>query len=217
MPPPTAVPAPPVAVFDLDGTLVTGDTLLPFLVSYARRKGAWATLLWLPLALAARLCGAWSARALKQRLLVRFLGGEPAARVRAHADWFCRSWVATHLHPVGAARLREHQQAGHRVILLSASPSVYVPAVAAFLGIEEVVCTQVRMEGGACRGQIVGPNCKGRDKLALLQRHLRPAPGCRPAFAYGDSRADLPVLRWARQGLLVGRAGCRPIDPGPPP
>jgi HAD superfamily hydrolase (TIGR01490 family) len=210
----TAAPARPVAVFDLDGTLVTRDTLLPFLLSYARSRGRLWPLLYLPLALTAYLCGLWSARALKERLLVRFLGGEPASRVREHAEWFCRAWLPSHLHPVGLARLRRHQRQGHRVVLLSASPSVYVPEVAAFLGVEEVVCTRVRVQDGVCQGQLVGPNCKGADKLALLQKHLRTADTPGASFAYGDSRADLPVLGWVEQGFLVGRNGCHPIHAG---
>jgi phosphatidylglycerophosphatase C len=212
--PVTATPARPVAVFDLDGTLVTRDTLLPFLVSYARSQGRWRPLLWLPLALVAYLCGIWSARALKQRLLVRFLGGEPEERIRAHADWFCRSWVAAHLHPVGLARLRAHQAEGHRTILLSASPSLYVPAVAASLGIEEVICTRVRVPDGTGRELLVGPNCKGPQKLARLQQHFGETSAPRPSFAYGDSRADLPILRWVEQGFLVGRRGCHPVARG---
>jgi phosphatidylglycerophosphatase C len=204
-------------VFDLDGTLVTGDTLLPFLVSYARRRGSVRPLLALPLGLAARLCGVWSARQLKQWLLRRFLGGEPASRLRRHAEWFCRSWVASHLHPVGVARLREHQRAGHRLVLLSASPSLYVPAVAAFLGIEEVVCTRVRVEGGVCDGLLLGPNCKGPHKLSLLREYLGTAVAPRPSFAYGDSPADLHVLHWVGRGFLVGRRACRPVTPGGPP
>jgi phosphoserine phosphatase len=27
------------------------------------------------------------------------------------------------------------------------------------------------------------------------------------AYSYGDSKSDLPVLRWARHGFLVGRGG----------
>jgi phosphatidylglycerophosphatase C len=214
MPSQTATPAQAVAIFDLDGTLVAGDTLLPFLVSYARSRHSVLPFLLLPLGLALHLCGLWSARRLKEQLLTWFLGGEPMSRIRDHAAWFCRSWVASHLHPVGIARLREHQKAGHRIILLSASPSVYVPMIAAFLGIDEVVCTQVREDEGNCRGQVIGSNCKGAEKLSLLQGHLSSESPPRHSFAYGDSRADLFVLEWVEEGFLVGRKGCHPVTEG---
>jgi phosphatidylglycerophosphatase C len=104
-----------------------------------------------------------------------------------------------------AERLRHHQAAGHRVILLSASPDLYVPAVGRALGIAEVVSTRVAVAGGRCAGHIVGDNCKGENKLEALRRHLGgdvPPPG---SFAYGDSRSDLPVLRWVASGYLVRR------------
>jgi phosphatidylglycerophosphatase C len=111
--------------------------------------------------------------------------------------------VARRLRPEVVARLRGHLESGHRVILLSASPDLYVPAIGRSLGIDEVICTRVEKEDGVCRGQLDGANCKGDEKVAAVIRYLGQADSPAMSYAYGDSRHDLPILRWVRHGFLV--------------
>jgi len=204
---------PPLAVFDLDGTLVRGNSFLPFLVSYAwRRRRVWP-LLMLPLYLGLYACRILSDRAAKERVLISFLRGQSTASVDEHAGWFCGWWVRHKLNEEVIGRLREHQQAGHRVILLSASPDVYVPAIGAFLGIDEVVCTQVSADDERWDGAIIGVNCKGDAKIELLRQRLEPHAVPSRSYAYGDSRSDLPLLRWVSEGFLVKRGQLLPVRP----
>src|SRR5262249_49750282 len=147
-------PAPPagtpLAVFDLDGTLLRRDSFLPFLVTYALRRRRVRPLLVLPVVLALYVCRALSDRRAKERLLVAFLGGEDLGQVDEHAAWFCDRWVSRKWRPAVVERLREHQRQGHRVVLLSASPDVYVAAIGRLLGVEDVVATRVQAAGGRC-------------------------------------------------------------------
>ena len=133
----------PLAVFDLDGTLVTRDTFLPFLLSYARKRHRLRPFLTLPVYLALYACRLLSDRAAKQRVLISFLRGQSKSEIAEDAVRFARTWVPPRLRAEVVCRLREHQKSGHRVVLLSASPDVYVPAIARELGISEVVCTRV--------------------------------------------------------------------------
>jgi phosphatidylglycerophosphatase C len=194
---------PPLAIFDLDGTLVRGDSFLPFHISYAwRRRRVWP-LLTLPVYLSLYACRILSDRAAKERVLISFLRGQSSASVAEHARWFCSRWVQPKLNEEVIERLREHQEAGHRVILLSASPDVYVPAIGAFLGIGEVVCTRVALDADRWEGTIIGVNCKGDAKIDLLRRRLGPDAVPSRTYAYGDSHSDLPLLRWVSDGFLV--------------
>jgi phosphatidylglycerophosphatase C len=203
-----------LAVFDLDGTLVTRDSFLAFLLSYGRRYRRYLALALLPFDVSLYVARLISTRTLKQRVLRRFFKGQSWERIHDHARWFCEHWAATHLHPVGLQRLREHQQAGDRIILLTASPSLYVREVGRYLGINEVVCTEVRDTPGVCSGEIDGPNCKGADKVVKLTQYLGGAEAPPASYAYGDSKSDLPVLRWARHGFLVRKDGCREVTRG---
>jgi phosphatidylglycerophosphatase C len=196
-----------LAVFDLDGTLTVRDTFLPFLISYARKRRLVWPMFALPPSLGLYACRLLSDHAAKERVLKSFLRGREKRDVAEHAEWFARAWVPTRLRAAVLTRLREHQQAGHRVILLSASPDVYVPAIAHELGISEVICTQVSGTDITWDGSLVGANCKGVAKLDRLREYL----GCdrweAESFAYGDRPHDLMVLRWAGSGFLVSRRG----------
>ncbi len=203
--PPLADPTTPLAVFDFDGTLVRSDSFLPFLLSYGWRRRRFLALLTLPFYLALYALRILSDRAAKERVLIAFLRGQCSAAIAEHADRFCRNWVQRRLRPEVVARLREHQAAGHRVVLLSASPDVYVPAAANHLGISEVICTRVAVVNGRCDGALEGGNCKGPEKVAALRRYLGADSPPPASWAYGDSKSDLPVLNWVGEGWLVRR------------
>jgi phosphatidylglycerophosphatase C len=134
-----------------------------------------------------------------------FLRREPLHELAAYAQEFCSGWLCRRLRPPVLALLRQHQAAGHRVVLVSASPDLYVPQVAEYLGIFEWVCTCVSVENGICTGILAGPNCKGWYKVQLLQRHLGTATPPDLSYAYGDSPSDLPLLSWVRYGALIKR------------
>lgn len=200
-------PRPPLAVFDLDGTLVRGDSFLPFVVGYARAERRVRPLVTLPV-----WVGLYAARIIpdhraKQNVLVSSFRGQPRAAVAAYADRFVETWIRPRLHAPVFERLTEHRTAGHRVVLLSASPDLYVEAVGRALGIDEVLCTRVRGTADAWDGALDGPNCKGDEKLARLRGHLGADAWPAESFAYGDSKSDLPVLRWATHGFLVNKRG----------
>jgi phosphatidylglycerophosphatase C len=200
-----------LAIFDLDGTLLTRDSLGPFLAGYTVRRPRLGIVLLSPFLLLAYACRLISARTLKQCLLRGFLGGESEQAIQEHAERFCRSWVPRHCRAVALEKLRGHQAAGHRIILESASPSVYVPIIAAYLGIPEVVCTRVKNERGLCTGEIDGPNCKGEAKVTLLKEFLGRPQAPSESYSYGDSLSDLPLLRWVQHGFFLRKGVFEPV------
>jgi HAD superfamily hydrolase (TIGR01490 family) len=203
----------PLAVFDLDGTLLRGDSLLPFLLYCGRQSRQWTALaLFLPAVLLLYTVRIYSAHSAKQALLRRFLRGYSRDEVGQLAEGFANRWVERHTLEEGMERLRYHLSAGHRVLLLSASPDVYVPAIARRLGVVEVVCTRVGWEGEACRGDILGDNCKGEAKLRMLCEYLGQDRPPQESSGYGDSKSDLPVLRWLSSGHLLSCGAFRPVQ-----
>ena len=200
----------PVAVFDLDGTLVRRDTFLPFVFGYGWRRRRPGTML-IPIDLALYGSGVLPAGVAKGRVLRRVLRGETPAEVERAAEAFAEQWVPARLVPATAGRLEHHAGAGHRLILLTASPVAYAAAIARRLGIPEVIGTEVGFDGGRCTGAIVGENCRGPAKLARLQEYLGTEISPAGSFAYGDSRHDLPVLQWVAHGFLLRRGRFEPM------
>jgi HAD superfamily hydrolase (TIGR01490 family) len=203
----------PLAVFDLDGTLARGDTLLPFLFGYCRHHRWWTRRAGLAIDLTLYASRAVSARLAKERMIRRILGGERIEQVAGYAARFCREWLPSRTHQVGVAALRHHQRAGHRVALLSASPDVYVHAVAQWFEIPEVVCTRVARTTDRIDGSIIGDNCKGQAKVAMLTRYLCRETSPAESYGYADAQSDRPVLTWVRTGYWVGSEGSGALIP----
>lgn len=199
-----------VAIFDLDGTLTRRDTFLPFLYGYLRRhpRRGWRLIL-LPPALLTLLAAVPFGKVrrrdlrtrIKQAFLRTFLGDAPRTGVAEWGEMYAGRVVAEGLRPGCRAALREHQAAGHRVLLATASPDVYAVPLARRLGIEETVCSRIAWSDADRLSGFDGGNCRDREKL----RRVRALLGHDGAgvVAYSDSHADLPLLAWAERGVAV--------------
>jgi HAD superfamily hydrolase (TIGR01490 family) len=190
----------PVAVFDFDGTLTCCDTFLPFLRACCRRGRFWAGLLGLAPVVLVR---SRSRATLKELFVQRFLRGRSDRDLATCAERFCEQRMPALLNHAMMGRLRWHQREEHRVILLSASPGVYLRPWARRNGIAEVIATELEFAGGVCTGRLATENCRGVAKVQRLAAHFGRTDAS-IEFAYGDSPADQPVLSCARHPSFRG-------------
>jgi phosphatidylglycerophosphatase C len=207
---------PTVAAFDFDGTLTNGGSVYPFLVAL---RGHWpvlrATAAMAPSLVRAAISGGTAADTAKERLFVRLFGGLPLEHVQHLAEQFARSHLKSHLRADTAARLEWHRQQGHHVVIVSASPELYVRPAGEELGVDGVVATRLAVGGGGLlTGGYEGKNCRGAEKYARLVGHLRANGlltsngGDQPElWAYGNSRGDLRLLNAADHGIDAGKLG----------
>ena len=188
-----------VAAFDFDGTLTWRDTLLPFL----RRLLGTPTLLWV-----LWVCSPWlvayalrltSNHRAKARLLHAALAGRTVSEVERCARAFVRDDLPLQWRPWAMHQLVQHQQLGHRCVLVSASTSLYMHLVGESLGVDAVLCTEMEVVDGRYSGHLATPNCHGEEKVRRLQAWLAGEPGAEPPqlHAYGDTSGDKPMLRLA--------------------
>jgi phosphatidylglycerophosphatase C len=200
----TASPGPQLAVFDLDGTLTWADTLLPFLVGYLRRHPARLLRLWrLPAALAGYSFAGRDRGRLKGRLITMAMGGESRRRIEPYADAFVASLHARRaFRPDALGILDAHRRAGDRLVLLSASPDLYVPRIAKLLGFDECICTEVVWHGDRLDGALQTANRRGEEKRRCLAA-LRTTHAGFSIAAYGNSASDLAHLVEVDRPLLV--------------
>jgi phosphatidylglycerophosphatase C len=208
---PTAAPQRWVAVFDLDGTLSWRDTLLPFLTSFLRRH-PWRMLrLWrLPFASLSFVLRNRDRGLLKSRVIQIVMGGAIRSVVDADAARFVDALKRRHrLRLAALAMLEAHRAAGDHLVLLSASPDLYVPRIGDSLGFERTLCTELEWEGERLVGTLKTANRRGMEKLHCLTWLRTQYPGL-PIVAYGNSASDLDHMRRADRALLVnGNAAAR--------
>ncbi len=201
----------PVVAFDFDGTITRRDTMPLFLTAVRSRPTvARVFVRHIPQLLAALQGG--SARDRAKRLVSRdILGGltreEAEAAARYTAGVVGRSLIRTDT----AARLHKHQEAGHRVVVVSASFEAYVEPVARQLGVHEVIATRWEVDNdGILTGQLSGPNVRGPVKVELLAKLL--GDDFRLDYAYGNSGGDAAMLARARYPVRVGRRSLPELD-----
>ncbi len=202
-----------VAVFDLDGTLTWHDTLLLFLMSFLRRHPRRSFGLWrLPFALVGFLAGNADRGVLKSQIIQMIMAGCSRADIDACADSFVRTLrPRRRLRAAALAALEAHRAAGDHLVLLSASPDLYVPLIAGVLGFERTLCTEMEWRGDRLIGALKTANRRGPEKLRCLTWLRTQYPGL-PIVAYGNSASDLAHMRYADRALLVnGNAAARAL------
>lgn len=192
-----------LAVFDLDGTLLDGDSTALWLWDRVRRSPlrALAAMAILPLAgpmvalPATRRAGAsillWIATAglCEQGLRQSCASfGETFRAGRAPLAWRAG----------GMAALCEHLQAGDRVVVVTAAPAILAKALICPLGHPiEVLGTSLKRRGG---GWVADIHCRNQRKCQAL---AEAGHGEHWAYAYTDSLDDLPLLRGAERPVIV--------------
>ncbi len=192
------------AIFDLDGTLYTGHITQAIAGNHRARKVKRLELLaymvvhiplwWLSrlkLASEERMRSIW---AQNQSWLLR---GWTPEQARTTFDWIAGEYVPARLRGEMMARLRAHQDADERIILVSGTFSPLLASIGQGLGISETVGTPLIVKRGRYTGGSQRPVCQGAHKVTRLEAHLaQTAPiDWGGSSAYADSYMDIPVLK----------------------
>lgn len=192
-----------LALFDLDGTLTRHDTFRQFVAGLLLKcPTRWPRVLLLPFPVAGFVLHLIDRGGLKGAFLRLLFGGMRREEIEAFAREFAATVVASRMFPEAVASLRAHVDAGDHVVLLSASPDVYVPAIGRLLGVHETLCTHVRWQGDRLDGRLAGPNRRDHEKARVLAQLRAAHPGM-PVIAYGNSAPDLHHMRLCEEAVYV--------------
>jgi HAD superfamily phosphoserine phosphatase-like hydrolase len=108
----------------------------------------------------------------------------------------------------GVAALEAHRSQGARLILLSASPDLYVREIGARLGFNECICTELVWKNGRLVGDFASLNMRDAQKSSVVLAIRERASG--PIAGYANSISDLPHLQLTDYPVLVnGSAAAR--------
>jgi phosphatidylglycerophosphatase C len=190
-----------VAAFDFDGTLTTSDTLVPFLRAVVGTGDlAIAAALNAPRFALAAVSDRWRDAA-KAALFRRVLAGRDVARLRTLGERYADSVVTHRLRSGMPERIEWHRGQGHEIVVVSASPTLYLDAVGSRLGLDAVIATELEVGPDGClTGEIVGANVRRAEKVRRLEAWLG---GDAEIWAYGDSTGDRELLERADHAMRV--------------
>jgi HAD superfamily hydrolase (TIGR01490 family) len=190
------------AIFDLDGTLYTGHIVqgitrhhrvhqvkrLPLYFYMATHMALWPLWRW----------GLLS-EAIFRELWTRHLGwtvrGWTHQEAAAAFTWVVEQYVQPLVRPEIMKHVRDHQAAGHRVILVSGTLAPLLTEIGRHLRIEEMVGTPLILRAGRYTGTCELPVCQGLGKVSRLKAYLGDDSIIwSESYVYADSYTDLPLL-----------------------
>ncbi|MBW0169386.1 MAG: HAD family hydrolase [Hydrogenophaga sp.] len=189
---------PPLALFDLDHTLLDGDGD-DLWCRFLLRHGL------LDASVQARneqMGADYRSGRVSVEDFSNFYAGLLAGRTPAQwAPWqarFLEEDIRHRLPEAARALVASHREAGHTLLLTTASNSVIAERTAAELGFTRWIATELTLSNGVFTGQVQGfPNMR-EGKLKRLRQWLSdeglPASALASAWFYSDSINDLPLL-----------------------
>jgi HAD superfamily hydrolase (TIGR01490 family) len=199
-----------LAIYDMDRTVTRHATYTPFLLHCAARRAPWR-LIFLPLvvgsmlAYVAKLIDQARLKEINHRLL---LGGKIHPRNLAPLiDSFAERQVATNIRPGALRAIARDKSEGRRVVMATASYTLYARAIADRLGFDDVIGTgSIIGLDERVHAKIDGENCYGPAKRRMIadwvERSGLTGTHGHVRF-YSDHVSDAPVFEWSDEPVAV--------------
>jgi HAD superfamily hydrolase (TIGR01490 family) len=185
-----------LALFDLDNTLLAGDSdhawgdwlcrrgILDATAYRARNDAYYADYLAGRLDIAAYL-----------NFCLAVLGRHERAQLEAWHREFMAECVEPIILPRGEALLAEHREAGDRLVIITATNRFVAAPIAARLGVETLLATECETRDGQYSGRTTDIPCFREGKVTRLEGWLRDnGLSLDGSTFYSDSHNDLPLL-----------------------
>lgn len=195
-----------ITIFDLDGTLTHKDTYRTYLTRYlAHHPVRWPTAPLLAGAVGLFALKLRSNHWLKRTFLSLILGGAKRDNLASWNEDFANYAIQYLVRRDAIAAIKARREAGDRIVLATASPDLYVTALAHRLGIKDVIATRVAWDDrGRLTGDLDGENCYGPEKRRrveawLAEQKIQPDH----VTVYSDHQADLPLFDMADKAVAV--------------
>lgn len=188
------------AIFDFDGTIISGYSATSFIREQLRRGDLQAReLLELTQAMTSFGLGNLGFSAM-MTVTTQFLRGITEASYEELGETLYQDQLARRIYPESRALINAHLAKGHTVAVISSATPYQVTPAARDLGINHVMCTELAVEDGLFTGDVIRPTCFGQGKVDAAERLARDqGADLDQSFFYSDSHDDLLLLE--RVGL----------------
>jgi HAD superfamily hydrolase (TIGR01490 family) len=196
-----------LAIFDLDNTLLAGDS-----------DHAWGEFLaergWVDAVsyragndrFYADYCRGELDVIAYNEFVLAVLAKETLATLAAWHSEFMKEKINAMILPKGRELLAKHREQGHRLLIITATNRFITAPIAAELGIarDDLIATEPEMKAGRYTGHVAGIPCYQHGKIERMQQwlaeHQESAAG---AWFYSDSRNDIPLLEFVTHPVAV--------------
>lgn len=194
-----------LALFDLDNTLLGGDSdhawgdylcergiLDP--VTYKQRNDAFYQ---------DYLNGTLDLQAYLAFSMEIFAATEPAQLDQWHRE-FMRDCIEPIILPKALALLRQHREAGDKLVIITATNRFVTAPIARRLGVRTLLATECEREGERYTGRSTDIPCFREGKVTRLKRWmLENGYDLEGSYFYSDSMNDVPLLEQVTHAVAV--------------
>jgi len=195
----------PLALFDLDNTLLAGDsdfTWGEFIVAKGLvDKASYA-------AANLKFYEDYQAGTLDayeyQRFSMAPLKGRTLSEMDALHKEFMADWIQPMMLEAAKELLDKHRIEGDRLVVITATNRFITQPIVQALGVEELLCSETGVENGVYTGELVGIPCMGEGKVTKITEWMAENnESLEGASFYSDSHNDLPLLKQVDKPVAV--------------
>lgn len=181
---------------DFDGTLTKGDSFLRFLLfAVPFTQLGWGSIVLVFKFLALFFSGKWSNEGAKAAVLSEFFKGKTAQEMAGLGANFYQQKIPSMLRVELLETLRKALQKGEIVVIVSASPDIWLRPFCEKEGFE-LLCTELAYKSGKFTGKFATPNCNGVEKARRIQAAYN-LEAYEKISAYGNSKGDAAMYALA--------------------
>jgi len=185
-----------LALFDLDNTLLSGDTdveWLDFLIGRGVLDSSWRER---NVEMDRRYRSGETGALDYVRFYLSFYPPHDTRELLAWRSAFFEERIRPRM--LGRARTLLESHGKDLVAIITATNRFLTEPIAAAFGVEHLIATEPQVAGGRFTGDVVGPPCMREGKIAhlslWLSRRGRTLGEFRQSWFYSDSINDLPLL-----------------------
>ncbi|MCB1759817.1 MAG: HAD family hydrolase [Gammaproteobacteria bacterium] len=138
------------------------------------------------------------------RFSLRPLRDNGMEQLRRWRDAFLRQKIIPIITPAARELVERHRQAGDTLLIITATNAFVTAPIAEMLGIEHLIATQPQIRDGRYTGEVEGIPSFREGKVERLQNWLKARKeDLRGSSFYSDSHNDIPLLELVEHPVAV--------------
>lgn len=142
--------------------------------------------------------------AIDKRLILLQMRGRTKLEMEKLAERYYAEEIRPALVPEVMNALKEKQDAGFKIFLVSGGYDIYLKLFAREFNIDGIISSKIEFKNGICTGKMFGPDCMSFNKINYILGTIADNDFS-GWYAYSDSISDLPMLNLVGNPVVVSR------------
>lgn len=191
-----------IALFDIDKTLIKGDSMFKLLKytinKYPKAKWKLPKLFFMLVAYKLKFI---DTRKAKENMFytLNYLNNEDL-------EEFYNDVIKATVYSDAIEEIKKLRKMDYYILLISASPECYLKFFEIEDYVDGVIGTKLSLKNDGYINKIEGENCKGEEKVKRITKYLKEKDLCInkvESVAYSDSLSDLPMFNLVGKAYLI--------------